>query len=103
MPIGARCTFEDDNETKTGCIGWRLETYYVHNSRRADENKHLFIRVNASDATKQSPMKHVPPRDHTFERSNNSGQFYSFYFQHIETSDNYRKVKIQKKNLTAIT
>uniref|UniRef100_A0A1I8EZR6 Tyrosine-protein kinase receptor n=1 Tax=Wuchereria bancrofti TaxID=6293 RepID=A0A1I8EZR6_WUCBA len=78
VPLGARCTFEDDNEEKTGCVGWRLETYYVHNSRRADENKHLFVRVNSSGAAKQSSLKHVPPRDHTFEHTNNSGHFLYF-------------------------
>uniref|UniRef100_A0A0R3RZW8 Tyrosine-protein kinase receptor n=1 Tax=Elaeophora elaphi TaxID=1147741 RepID=A0A0R3RZW8_9BILA len=78
VPIGARCTFEDENEERTGCAGWRLETYYVHNSRRADENNHLFIRVNSTGAAKQSLLKHVPPRDHTFEHSNNSGHFLYF-------------------------
>ncbi|KAL3985429.1 Protein tyrosine kinase family protein [Acanthocheilonema viteae] len=78
VPTGARCTFEDENEEKTGCIGWRLETYYVHNSRRAHENKHLFIRANSSDAAKQSSLKHIPSRDHTFQHSNNSGHFLYF-------------------------
>uniref|UniRef100_A0A915PQB7 receptor protein-tyrosine kinase n=1 Tax=Setaria digitata TaxID=48799 RepID=A0A915PQB7_9BILA len=77
VPTGARCTFEDDKAGKTGCLGWRLETYYVHNSRRADE-EHLFVRVNSSGAAKQSSLKHVPPRDHTFEHSNSSGHFLYF-------------------------
>ncbi|VDO25603.1 unnamed protein product [Onchocerca flexuosa] len=93
IPIGARCTFEDDNEGKTGCLGWRLETYYVHNNRRADENKHLFIRVNSNEAAKQSSLKHVPSRDHTFEHSNNSGHFLYFTSEDSQERNSFTDTK----------
>ncbi|MCP9264785.1 Tyrosine-protein kinase receptor [Dirofilaria immitis] len=93
VPIGARCTFENDNEEKTGCAGWRLETYYVHNSRRADDNKHLFIRTNSSGVAKQLLLKHIPLRDHTFERSNNSGHFLYFTSEDSQERNSFTDAK----------
>ncbi|VDK40627.1 unnamed protein product [Gongylonema pulchrum] len=77
-PVGGRCTFEDEDTARTGCTGWRFETYYVHNGRRVDEDGHLFMRLNSSSASRYSSPKHVPLRDHTFQHFNSSGHFLFF-------------------------
>ncbi|VDM98011.1 unnamed protein product [Thelazia callipaeda] len=87
VPVGARCTFEDLSEAKSGCAGWRLETYYVHNSRKVDNDEHLFQLVNSALASKKFSSNHIPLRDHTFLHTNDSGHF--LYFTSEDNQERY--------------